>query len=47
MRTKATLQASVNKDLLDRVKRAAKEQNRSISNLVETLLYQALENKKF
>ena len=43
--TKVVLAARVNQELYDEVEKLANEQNRSVSNMVETLLKKALEDK--
>lgn len=43
---KKVLQATIDEDLLKRIKEMAAEQNRNVSNLVETLLYAAVEGDK-
>lgn len=43
---KKVLQATIEEKLLEMLKEQAKSENRSLSNLVETLLYQALDDKK-
>lgn len=42
---KKALHATIDQDLLAKIKKLAKEQNRTVSNLVETLLYEVTENK--
>lgn len=42
---KKVLQATIDEALLAKIKQLAKEQNRNVSNFVETLLYEAIENK--
>lgn len=39
---KKVLQVTIDEDLLKRIKEMAAEQNRNVSNLVETLLYAAV-----
>jgi len=43
---KKVLQVTIDEDLLKRIKEMAAEQNRNVSNLVETLLYAAVEGDK-
>jgi len=46
MATKKVLQATIDIALWDALKARAAEENRTMSNLVETLLYRALDDKK-
>lgn len=43
---KKVLQATIEEKLLEMLKEQAKIENRSLSNLVETLLYKALDDNK-
>ena len=43
---KKVLQATIEAELWDALKAQAEEENRTMSNLVETLLYKAISDKK-